>query len=133
MAQSTDEVILKLVMGMDSKIDDLTKGQANLDARMETVEESVNDLVKTVRGSDGSNGLVTEVAVIRAKLESSLIIQNAHEQSTAQVEEKSKVVDKDRVTWSYLIDKLIFPIGVSGLLWFLLTVLPKWIEHTGAP
>lgn len=123
MGQSNDEILLNLVMNMDKKIDDLSTGQSEINARVNDLDKQVTGLVHTVRGSNGTVGLVTQVAVIQTKLDSILEIK----QAAPAMPVVNPSGDKDKVTWSYLVDKVILPVSVSALLWFLLTLLPKII------
>lgn len=130
--ESEKDATFLLMERIDKKMDTALSRMEVLSFRTESLEEQVKDLSNTVNGGPGVQGLITGMAVIQTKLESLLEIKNTP-QAPAVAPAKPASDEKDKVTWSYLAEKLFLPVGVSALLWFLLTVLPQWIEHTGAP
>lgn len=113
--------VFALYHEIGGKLDTLISGQTSLSTRMQAVEMEVSELNRTVRGHNGSPGLVTKVALIQEALKVSPHVDKPDD----------KPDGKQFITWQWLVDKAAMPVIVAFILWFLLTVLPQILGHIG--
>lgn len=101
---------------LDAIQDDIAEGNLKL----ENIEDKVQELDRTIRGSNGNRGLVTEVAVLQAQ-----VADHVGEDSHEDAKIKEGKDPSKYITWSWLVDKGVMPILVAFTVWFLLQVLPN--------
>lgn len=111
---------------------------AGVNSRVENTESSVKELVRTVRGFNGTAGLVTEVALLKETMcrcfedtANSAAASKSAEESKKELEDHKRDAEDDFVSWKWVRDKLGLPIILGFLTWFLLTILPRILEHLG--
>lgn len=109
--------VFALYNEIGGKLDTLITGQTSLSTRMQAVENEVAELNRTVRGHNGSPGLVTKVALIQETLKASPHVD--------------KPDGKQFITWQWLVDKATMPVIIACVIWLLLTVLPQLLAHLG--
>lgn len=110
----------------------LHDGQASLKEKMVDVSDDVQSLTKTVRGSNGSPGLVTQSSLISARLiqvEKDICdlgdsIDNWHKNNG---ESNSKKKTNPALTKEWLLDKLVY-LAIVFIVWLALNVLPEVIQ-----
>ncbi|MCK5613032.1 hypothetical protein KAR91_64765 [Candidatus Pacearchaeota archaeon] len=88
--------------------------------KLGSIETKVNELDRTIRGSNGNRGLVTEVAVLQSQ-----IADHVGEDSHADAKIKADKDPGKYITWNWFVDKGVMPVVIASLIWFLLTVLPN--------
>ena len=105
-----------------SILDAIRADVAEGNIKLEGIEKKVSELDRTIRGSNGDKGLVTDVAVMQSLLA-------AHVGEASHADEKIKK-DKDPskyITWNWFVDKGVMPVVITALIWILLEVLPNII------
>lgn len=110
----------KLIQAV-SAIDGLTSRLYSVEGQLRNVSETVTDLNRTVRGSNGYPGLVTEVALIK----------DAVTDCNGGDEKKEKSGLKDDISWQWLVEKAFMPVVVALILWVALTFLPEVFRYMG--
>ena len=108
-----------------SILDAIQRDIAGGNAKLESIESKVDGLDRTLRGSNGDKGLVTEVAVLSTRLAE-------HIGESSHADEKSNKGKEDPtkyVTWKWFVDKGVMPVIIAALVWILLEVLPNIISH----
>jgi len=84
---------------------DICDRLGGLEAKVDTLEKIIEDLVRTIRGFNGTTGLVTEVALLQT------LIKKAGSGS----DEK-----ETHITFAWIVDRLIAPLVTGTILFFLL-------------
>lgn len=114
----------------------LEKAQSNLEVylevritglqeRLTVVEKSVDELTRTLRGFNGTPGLITDVALIKEA------VRAKKGNDEAGNEDEGEEDDSGGVTWRWLVEKVGLPVITAFVLWFLLTILPDLLQHLG--
>lgn len=103
-----------------SILDAIRADVAEGNIKLESIETKVAQLDRTIRGSNGDKGLVTEVAILQTQLV-------AHVGEDSHADEK---INKDKdpskyITWNWFVDKGVMPVVIAALVWVLLEVLPN--------
>jgi hypothetical protein len=120
-----------------SKLDRVIQAQAETNSRLGMLEEEVGELRRTIRGYNGTPGMVTELAVLQESLKNFQAGKNLSGGSDlSPVVDKAvaevKAERKNFLTYEYVLDKAM-NIGMAFLVWILLTVLPDIISHLQKP
>lgn len=113
---------------LDGKLDRLITGQELLVSRVGTMEEQVKELNRTVRGFNGTPGLVTEVSLLKETLNNCYITKK-NEPSL----EDNDAEHKQFITWRWVVDKFFVPVVVAVVVWLLLTFIPSVSATGGLP
>lgn len=121
-----EETIISLLEAIRDDIKDNNEEIAELG-------DKVAELDRTIRGSNGDKGLVTELAVLQSKVDTH-ISEPSHADAHAKVETSSSqdiadALDPKYVQWSWLRDKALMPIVIAFLVWFLLDILPTILAN----
>lgn len=121
-----EETIISLLEAIRDDIKDNNEEIAELG-------DKVAELDRTIRGSNGDKGLVTELAVLQSKVDTH-ISEPSHADAHAKVEASSSqdiadALDPKYVQWSWLRDKALMPIVIAFLVWFLLDILPTILAN----
>jgi uncharacterized coiled-coil protein SlyX len=103
---------------MDGKFKHLIQQQAQQN-------ESLEKLNRTVRGHNGTPGLVTQVALLNERIEN--LKQEVDEESAGEKPAEDEE-EKGAVRWG-MVGKFVIPIVASFLTWLLITVLPEVLVH----
>jgi len=123
----------------------MNDSQAYLTENIDRLSEEVKSLNKTVRGSNGTPGIVTSVAIIQqnmlsmsgdiaelkkcvVELEKNGVAERVEKKSDGK-EEKPKE-NGNILTKAWLSDKLLY-LAMAFLVWFLLDILPNILSHIG--
>jgi len=119
----------------------LNDGQDHVTDKIDNIARDVDSLNKTVRGFNGSPGLVTQVVTLQNSMtvmsediaELKLCVKEV-ERTSASTNSNSEPVDKKAKSLSkeWFFDKVEY-LGLAFLVWFLLDILPRIIEHFGTP
>lgn len=107
-----------------SILDAIRVDVAEGNVKLENIENKVAGLDRTIRGSNGNKGLVTEVAVLES-------ILSDHVGEDSHADEKIKK-DKDPskyITWNWIVDKGVMPVIIASVVWLLLEVLPNVVGY----
>lgn len=117
------EISVKLdkVIQAVSAIDGLTNRLVSVEAQLHNVNETVADLNRTVRGSNGYPGLVTEVALLKDTIN-----------NCTDAEEKKEKPPANGLSWQWVVEKFMMPVTVAIILWVALTFLPEVFKYMGA-
>ena len=91
--------------------------------KLRTIEKKVAEIDRTIRGSNGNKGLVTDLAIMQTQLEDHL--KECEEGDKQSGEEKGS--GNKYLTTDWLVNKAFMPILIAVVLWFLLEVGPKLI------
>ena len=126
------DVVSSTTIRANTKLDEVehrfderfTEHEKLFDSRVGQLESRMDSLTNTVRGHNGTPGLVAQVAKIETKLD--MVLGLEHKPTPEKPKE-----DKNSVTWSTMAEKVILPIGVSAVLWFMLTILPQIVVMLG--
>ena len=105
---------------LDAIRDDVAAGNAKLD----DIESKVAGLDRTLRGSNGDKGLVTEVAVLE-----SILADHVGEDSHADEKIRKDKDPSKYITWNWFVDKGVMPVIIAAVVWLLLEVLPNVLGH----
>lgn len=127
---------------IEEKLDVIINNQAvmnvkqdEMSRRLGDVEGAVSALDKTVRGSNGTPGLVSSVSVNTTRVDrlvkdvDELAKRRDHDMAAGKTEKKD---DDDTVTWKWLVNELVLPIGLGFLAFVLFQVLPQILGHMGS-
>jgi len=112
---------------------EMSTSQATMMLRLEALEKRVEELYVTVRGYNGTPGLVTDVAVIKMTVSQAL----AEKDKTDKDDDGEGGEKRDNPsTEEKIMDKLAWPLVTTFLFWVLYDILPKVIvlitAHEGA-
>lgn len=119
----------------------LYDGQEHVTDKIDSIANDVESLNKTVRGFNGTPGLVTQVATVQHSMsvmsrdiaELKLCVDNIDRKKVT--ENGDSVTDKEKsksLSKEWFFDKIEY-LGLAFLVWFLLDILPRIIEHFGTP
>lgn len=97
--------------------------------------EKVAELDRTIRGSNGNQGIVTELAVLQSKVDTHVSEPSHKDAQSKGVDstELADAIDPKYVQWSWLRDKALMPIVIAFLVWFLLDILPTILANVSVP
>ena len=95
-----------------------------LDQRLKPLESKVDEIYRTLRGSDGVNGLITRVAILEKNKKSE--DQGGDGEGDADIDNR-----KNAVTFKWIVERFGMPLFVAILLWVLLTFFPRVFGHLG--
>jgi hypothetical protein len=128
----------EVMEGIDSKLDTLIAGQADIAARMTNVESQQRELTQTVRGFNGTPGLVTEVYLLKERLKNHPVTcpylesSGAQKDDAKQDEKLSESTEEKFVSWKWVVEKMTMPVLTALVLWVLLTLFPQILVHLGS-
>lgn len=114
----------------------LNDGQEYIGKRIDSVDKTVESLVKTVRGFNGTPGLVTQVVTLQTNID---VISK-------EVTELKNCINKDNkcdddsggkekpqtLSKAWLLDKFEY-LALAFLVWFLLEILPRILQFLDSP
>lgn len=92
----------------------------------ESMRADISELKRTVRGHNGTPGLVAEVAIIKEKIEDHL----EYAEKEAERQEKKLVEGRAAFTNKLAVETLK-PVVIAFIIWVLLTLIPQFIGHIG--
>lgn len=122
MTTTDNDVLYKLIESRISTLEDrLDTRFDDLEHRQTRLEESISILDRTIRGHNGSPGMLTDLALLKEKVEL----------KCDEITEKSEKPENGSVSWVYVRDKAMLPIITAFAIWLLLTVLPNVVAHLG--
>jgi hypothetical protein len=131
MGNSQDnELTVELYKEISAKLDVVIGGQASSAVRLQSVEDQVSELYRTVRGFNGTPGIVTEVALLREAVNSQKESPNLDK--VENHEGAGKTDEAKFVSFRWIIDtasNLAFPIVVAFLIWFFASFVPTVWSH----
>jgi hypothetical protein len=135
------------------RLNTIVRSTDAMEKRLESVEDSVVELGRTIRGHNGTEGLVTKMAVLSTSVD--IVVKNDLEREkqlceladsvneikaelgiisvTHKKDEESKdkigsvIESSKKMPW--YVDKIFSPVIVAIVLWFLFTLIP----HINAP
>jgi hypothetical protein len=96
------------------------------------VKEMAEENNRTLRGSNGNQGLVSEVHVLAQSMENCLAALNCQVDGRDGNSGTGKDEDNKPLTFRYLFDKLAVPVVVAVSTWLLVDILPQIIAHLSA-
>jgi hypothetical protein len=132
--------IAELFRIVNSKLDTVIATQAAVDSRLENLEKQAGETTRTLRGFNGTPGLVTQVAVLESTVKAVPCIKAGHppcedNAKPAHLPAPNSQGDGGRgasstyISWQWAAEKLIVPVMVTFVAWFLFTILPQWFQH----
>jgi len=106
---------------------EMTTAQATMLLRLEALEKRVEELYMTVRGHNGTPGMVTEMAVIKTTLSQALAERekDCNCKDDDDDDDKKDGGEKRSSTEEKVMDKLAWPLATTFLFWVLYDILPK--------
>ena len=98
--------------------------------KLDTIDNKIGELDRTLRGSNGDKGLVAEVAILQSKFEAHVETADKKNNNSKKPEDKNN----SPITASWLLEKGLMPIIIAFLVWLFLDVVPNLITHlSGVP
>lgn len=116
-----DTNIQDLINQVLIRLEDVQTKQSSMSRQLDSTSEQVTELYRTLRGSNGHPGIVTEVALLREKI-------NAMSGNDAKSDREMEKADSNKITYSWFIEKVIFPVitpaVVAVIIYLLFNVVP---------
>lgn len=109
-----DTNIQDLINQVLIRLEDVQTKQSSMSRQLDSTSEQVTELYRTLRGSNGHPGIVTEVALLREKI-------NAMSASSSKPDTDTS--DSNKITYSWLIEKVIFPVITPAIVALIIYVL----------
>jgi len=129
----------------------LSDGQTHVTDKVDSIAKDVDSLSKTVRGSNGTPGLVTNVATIQTNMavmgrdiaDLRLCVEDfkdkyrggnlpSKETDASGKNKNDEAVIKTMLSKDWLLDKLTY-LALAFAVWFLLDILPQLLSHFTTP
>jgi hypothetical protein len=128
---------LDLIINSQTKI---SAKQDEMSSRLADVESAVSMLDKTVRGSNGTPGLVSTVNVACVKIsrleDDVKEIKDHHDKDIGGLKVSTsgdiKKTEETVITWRWLVNEFMLPVGLGFLAFVLFQIIPQILEHLGA-
>jgi hypothetical protein len=98
--------------------------------KLDTIDNKIGELDRTLRGSNGDKGLIAEVAILQSRFESHVEVSGT---TTKNGNGAKKNGDEGKITASWLLEKGLMPIIIAFLVWLFLDVVPNLITHLAGP
>lgn len=100
-----------------------TEFETNMERRFKGLEDDVGEVIRTIRGFNGTQGLVTTVELMRQNLDS---LKKEHEREIKTDHGRPDTKQLERyVSFPWLMDKFGVPVITAILIWLILTFVPS--------
>lgn len=116
-----EEQYLTLLKSTDVKLEAVLTNIGTIGEKITNLEATVGDLNRTVRGYNGTPGLITILEIVKKDVEAN---KAAIVQHKIDEEKLDAVKERRTLTWKWLVESLGTPVVISIIVWLLLTVVP---------